>query len=49
MYCSDMVSNCGAGTDDDVIHVNTDGHSAQCVTVNKGVENVVHHCLERSR
>ena len=49
MHRGDVVSERGAGTDDDVVHINVDDHSMQCMLVNKGMENMVHHCLECGR
>ena len=46
VYCGNMVSECGASTDDDVIHVHTDDRPVQCVSVNEGTKDVVHHGLE---
>ena len=49
MHCGNVVSNSGTSTDDDIIQVDMDDRSTQCVSVNKGAENVVHHCLECGR
>ena len=47
MYGGHMVGDSRACTYDDIIHVDADDRATQSMLVNEGVENVVHHRLER--